>query len=543
MNGTSEFAIMGMQRTGTSVLTNMLNTHPEIYAASEIFHPNGDDESDSFDKFCQGGGDDRQSFCTLSARQRAFALFMDSLRERSGKRRIGINVKYSSCQHLDGDWKHLSDPPDLFHIFYQREIRIVHLVRTNAVEMAVSLALASATGNWHQAAGSAAARPPVALAPDSIVNFTALYVRELAAFNRFTASYPWLLTLSYERLFEDGEFSRSIVSQLAAFLDIDAQFEWRPSLDKIMPKDISKAVSNWDEIIAAVVKAGFGRFLDRKEGDGMANAGAERAAESVAELFPTETPPKANDIPSSDLALGAPFAPVPRSLLVHDPRLEVCQRLPDQAELGEILQARAAFKIGDYPDPYVADIARAFRLLKGKRFYLEIGTFDRGNLAFVSTLLSEDALLIGVDIQDDPGRDALLRSKLKSGQRYESVIGSSRLPAVVAQVKALIGEHKFDGIFIDGDHTAYAAMCDYANFEMMVSDSGVILMHDSVWEGNKDHKGVAQALEEINRRDPVFLVDGRNPCRDFSRVMWRQEFWGVVAVIFAADQAWRSGKK
>ena len=92
---------------------------------------------------------------------------------------------------------------------------------------------------------------------------------------------------------------------------------------------------------------------------------------------------------------------------------------------------------------------------------------------------------------------------------------------------------------IDGDHTAYGTMCDYALYESFIADDGLILFHDSVWEGDENYKGVCDALDEISRVDPVYMIDGSNPVRRFTRPLWRDSLWGVIAVIFASDQAWR----
>lgn len=254
---------------------------------------------------------------------------------------------------------------------------------------------------------------------------------------------------------------------------------------------------------------------------------------------PQQKSDNVSTITSMDAAIGAPYAPLSKSFFVVDPRLSICQGLATQNEISDIHRLRDPFRVGDYPDPYVADVVRAFRLLRGKKRYLEVGIFDRGNLAYMSGLLSEDAHLIGLDIQEDLDRDKLLFDRLKPGQKYESVIGSSRDPASVDRVRELLNGEKLDGIFIDGDHTAYGAMCDYALYEEFIAPDGVILFHDSVWEGSDQYKGVADALAEIDRVDPVYLIDGSNPCRRFLRPLWKDRLWGVVGVVFASDQAWR----
>lgn len=242
----------------------------------------------------------------------------------------------------------------------------------------------------------------------------------------------------------------------------------------------------------------------------------------------------------AEYALGAPFAPLPRSFYVVDPRLQLAQPVATEQEVANTVTARAKFRVGDYGDPYVADVLRAFRLLQGKRFYLEIGIFDRGNLAYVASLLADDAVLIGIDIEDDPHRDALLRAALKPGQSYHPVIASSRSPQAVDAVRAILGGNRLDAIFIDGDHTAYGALADYALYEQFVANDGVFLFHDSVWEGDEIHKGVCDALDEISRVEPIYMIDGSNPVRRFCRPLWRDSLWGVVAVIFASDQMWRA---
>lgn len=241
----------------------------------------------------------------------------------------------------------------------------------------------------------------------------------------------------------------------------------------------------------------------------------------------------------SDRAIGAPFAPLPRSFYQVDPRLNVAQRLATPEEIASTVETRAQFRVADYGDPHVADVLRAFRMIEGKKFYLEIGIFDRGNLAYVASLLADDAVLIGLDVEADEHRDSLLRAALKPGQTYHCVIGSSRAPETVNAVREIVGANKLDAVFIDGDHTAYAAMCDYAMYEDLVADDGIFLFHDSVWEGEERYKGVCDTLDEISRVEPVYMIDENNPVRRFCRPLWRDSLWGVVGVIFASDQKWR----
>lgn len=250
------------------------------------------------------------------------------------------------------------------------------------------------------------------------------------------------------------------------------------------------------------------------------------------EYFPTQRPLEQNIVTITDLdrKYGASVGPVPTSARVIPPALKICVPLANEEELKFAAACRLPFQIEGYQDSYMHDIIRAFRLISGRKTYLEVGTFDRGNLAYVARLLADDALLIGVDMQEEEDRDRLLRSQLKPGQTYISVVGDSRDPATVANVQNALRGHALDAVFIDGGHTAHTVMCDYVSYGELVAPNGLVMFHDSMWEGNDTFKGTADALAEIDRFDPIYLVNGVGAPHRFIRPMWRDEIWGVVGV-------------
>lgn len=264
-----------------------------------------------------------------------------------------------------------------------------------------------------------------------------------------------------------------------------------------------------------------------------ANGESTEERAGTGNYFPTQRPAESiqSTITDLDRSFGAPFGPVPASFRVLPEALQPCNAPATQSELALAAEARKPFEIPDYPPSYLHDIVRAFRLLKERRVFLEIGTFDRGNLAYVSRLLADDALLIGVDVQDEPARDALLRSVLKPRQTYISIVGDSRSPDTVAKAaNHLTSFSGLDAVFIDGCHTAHGVMCDYANYGELVRPNGLIMTHDSLWEGSTEYKGSADALAEIDRLDPIYLVPGEGPAYRFMRSLWRDAMWGVVGI-------------
>ena len=233
------------------------------------------------------------------------------------------------------------------------------------------------------------------------------------------------------------------------------------------------------------------------------------------------------------------FDYVPRSFRLLPDRLKVVEASASPEELRRALDIRKNFTFAGKAVPYMIDIVRAFRLALGATTYLEIGIYDRGNLAYVSTLLSPDAWLIGVDVEANPEHDARLRSVLSAGQLYMPVIGDSRSADTFLKVQQALDGRKVDALFIDGGHDAQCVMSDYAKYSELVSDDGVILFHDALWEGNLEFKGVRHALECIDKLDPVFTVIGSEGAQRYMPAMFVGEVWGCVGIVLPNMMAHR----
>jgi cephalosporin hydroxylase len=142
--------------------------------------------------------------------------------------------------------------------------------------------------------------------------------------------------------------------------------------------------------------------------------------------------------------------------------LNIAQNAPTSAEMEQAQNIRSAFLFPNDPCPYMVDIVRAFRLLKGKQTYIEIGTYDKGNLAYASTLLALGAHIIDIDIAAYPEATQHLQQILQPSQRLTTIVGNSRSPETVTKVRTALDVELVDAIFIDGDHVADAVMADLA---------------------------------------------------------------------------------
>jgi predicted O-methyltransferase YrrM len=178
------------------------------------------------------------------------------------------------------------------------------------------------------------------------------------------------------------------------------------------------------------------------------------------------------------------------------------------------------------------DLVRAFRLLTGARCYIEVGTFDKGNLAYAARLLAPDATLIDVDIEARPERSARLAEELGPDQILETVVGDSSDEQTLARVREILKGREADAVFIDADHCAHSVFADYAAYAPLVRPGGWVLFHDVYWNGDETTFGTATALAQIDRFSPIHVVFGNDPVHRFLPWLGRQDtIWGGVGIL------------
>jgi len=206
--------------------------------------------------------------------------------------------------------------------------------------------------------------------------------------------------------------------------------------------------------------------------------------------------------------------------------------LPSPDEMAAAEEIRRPFISPGEPMPYMVDVVRAFRLLRGKERYVEIGTFDKGCLAYVASLLSSAATIVDVDLEANPTGSERLRQRLQPPQRLVSIVGDSTSPAVCEQVEAALPEGLADCVFIDGNHAAPYCWADFCNYSPLVAPGGFMFFHDVYWQGAAECFGVSQAAEWIDRAYPLHVVFADHPLhRFFPWLVKDAGVWGGVGIV------------
>ena len=202
------------------------------------------------------------------------------------------------------------------------------------------------------------------------------------------------------------------------------------------------------------------------------------------------------------------------------------------AESAEADRIRGRFLFRGEKNPWMVDVIRAMRLARGRRRYVEVGTYDKGCLAYVSTLLAPDALLVDVDIDARPDKTRDLKAFIKPAQRLATVIGDSSEPETVTRIQAALGGEKADLIFIDGNHAASYVWADYCHALELVAPGGLSSFTDIFWRGANKTPGSSEAMMWIDRATPVHAISSNDSIhRYFPDLIQAEDVWGGVGIV------------
>ena len=205
----------------------------------------------------------------------------------------------------------------------------------------------------------------------------------------------------------------------------------------------------------------------------------------------------------------------------------------DELALAE--QIRRRFLMPGEPAPYMADVVRAFRLIAGGDVYIELGTRDKGNLAWVSSILAKDALIVDIDSQAYPVQEKKLAEFVTGRARIMAHIGESTAAKTLQWLHDTLAGRRARGVFLDSDHRYENVLAEIELYMNILADDGILLIHDAHWEGSEAWKGKAQALAAFDRHVPVYVVFMNEPVHRFLLRQTNQETWGSVAIISKHD--------
>jgi len=140
-------------------------------------------------------------------------------------------------------------------------------------------------------------------------------------------------------------------------------------------------------------------------------------------------------------------------------------------------------------------------------YILEIGTGNGGTLFLFSRIASQNATIISIDL---PGgkfgggypkwKIILFRLFAQSKQKIYLIRGNSHKRETREKLKSILGDRKFDFLFIDGDHTYEGVKKDFEMYSGLVKKGGIIALHDIVQHPPETGCEVSKFWNEIKSK-------------------------------------------
>ena len=244
------FVVVGVARTGSTLLLNLLNAHPTVITFGELFRGDGAIGWDIAPFVSQQSLHLRRMAETQPLEFLENAVFRRWPREVAA---VGFKLFYyharSGSQAMV--WDRLRREPSL---------AIIHIKRRNILEQYVSLRVAHATNVWSTAKQSDGSVEPISLVPeDCLRHFEEVRAQEEAC-DAFFAGCR-VLTLTYEDLVADRAAAMKAVG---AHLGLPLESA-RPSIVRQRTQPLSRAIANYDELRAFFAGSAWESFFQQPD--------------------------------------------------------------------------------------------------------------------------------------------------------------------------------------------------------------------------------------------------------------------------------------
>lgn len=251
------FVIFATQRTGSSWLMDMLNAHPTVASYDELLRAGaigsggwGRTDLEFFEPYyVRNRKYDNRFARTLWSFRYLNALYST----RRGTEAIGMKLMYNQL------WQ---NPWVLIYMMCRR-VYVVHLVRTNLLDVIISGETAEARQRYHAWEGEVVETPAVILDPKTVISTLQTLDRRIKIARVLLTLLPISHTeVSYEQLVSNHH----LIDDIFTFLDVSRQAGSTTLVSrfkKLNTSGKSDLVQNYAEIERALRGTRFECFLDK----------------------------------------------------------------------------------------------------------------------------------------------------------------------------------------------------------------------------------------------------------------------------------------
>jgi hypothetical protein len=273
----SLFALVACQRSGSHLLREILNSNPAIALLSEPF--SRDPEPANWHNFAATLPPHEYPPPLPADAAALLDRYVDLIQRdvddnsdwyggrKSSRRMIGLDVKYNQLRSIGPMYLDLRAEPFLLDYFRLRGFRIVHLIRANLLQAAISAVISNARRVWQNYDGGVI-DGRYQISPFELIGYMRWMKAEREEFMRLAADLPVHVCV-FEDLVEDlrrvdaeGVFpaNTQTLRPLAAFLGVKNKFRHGGKIHKVINRPYADIIDNYDELVRAVERSEFCEF-------------------------------------------------------------------------------------------------------------------------------------------------------------------------------------------------------------------------------------------------------------------------------------------
>lgn len=200
-------------------------------------------------------------------------------------------------------------------------------------------------------------------------------------------------------------------------------------------------------------------------------------------------------------------------------------------ELAEARAVRLDFLPSGWPEPYLNPLVRAFRLVQQANSYMEVGSRDKGHLAWIATNMRSGSTIADVDEIQFADNERLFHERFQATHKLVRVVSPPADAETPGRITNLMPDMRFDLIFANFATYYNDALTEYLTYLRFVAPGGFLIVNDAYWEGDGTRKGKCQALSMIAAKTPIYCVHMDEPLHLFTPSEQVGGEWGTLAII------------
>jgi len=231
----TKFIIFGQGRSGSNLLVDLLNSHPDVYCDRELLNKNRLRRKYKFIKPLIYAFPYKYITCHL---------------HKHPEKTYGFKLMYHQIRKCHGFLTKLSD--DYW--------KIIHIQRKDTLKQAFSGIIARKRGSYVRKAGAEFDRAKIYINPQEVVKSLKSRIRALKYELEALQGLEYLDVVYENDLAESNLWSKS-TERIFNFLDVDT-VEVRTSMLRTDERPYEERISNYQEILAYLKNNGFSKFVE-----------------------------------------------------------------------------------------------------------------------------------------------------------------------------------------------------------------------------------------------------------------------------------------